>query len=108
MKHNVLGSAFVHATGTAAYVVLIASFLNAMPRIFGNTPMEPTIFIPIMMLLLFIISASVTGFLVLGKPILWYLDGHKKEAVTLFFSTLGFLALGALVAFLILWRTYGA
>jgi hypothetical protein len=45
------------------------------------------------MLLLFIISASVTGLLVLGKPIHLYLSGLKKEAFVLLFATTGWLVL---------------
>lgn len=52
---------------------------------------EPdTIFAPIIMLMLFVFSAAITGSLVLGRPILWYIDGKKKEAVHLLFSTLIF------------------
>lgn len=51
------------------------------------------------MLLLLILSATVTGSLVLGRPILWYLDGKKKEAVSLFVATVGFLFLITIFAF---------
>jgi hypothetical protein len=40
------------------------------------------------------LSSAVTGALVLGRPILWYLDGKRKEAVALVLCALGiFLAL---------------
>lgn len=51
-------------------------------------PKEDTVFMPMMMLMLFVFSASITATLVLGRPILWYLDGRKKEAISLFLSTL--------------------
>ncbi|QQR82588.1 hypothetical protein IPJ70_00535 [Candidatus Campbellbacteria bacterium] len=47
--------------------------------------------LPVFMLLLFVVSASITGGLVLGKPILLYLEGMKREALILFFTTLGWL-----------------
>lgn len=53
---------------------------------FGDKP--DTVFAPIMALMLFVLSAAVTASLVLGRPILWYIDGKKKEAVQLLFSTL--------------------
>jgi len=34
-------------------------------------------------LLLFVVSAAITGYLVFGQPILYYLDGQKKEALGL-------------------------
>ncbi len=78
----------MNAVGTATYVVLVATFLNNASRIFG--PDEPkTILVPITMLLLLIMSASITGFLVFGRPVLWYLDGKKKEALSLLGYTLG-------------------
>ena len=40
-----------------------------------------------MFLMLFVFSALLTGYLVLGKPIMMYVDGQKKEAVRLLFYT---------------------
>jgi len=44
-------------------------------------------------LLLFVVSATVMGALVFGRPILWYLDGRKREAVELAGITIGGLAI---------------
>lgn len=68
------------------------------PHIFAKA--ENTVLIPMAMILLLVVSASVTGSLVIGRPVLWYLDGKKKEAVSLLITTVGFLALIMLVAFL--------
>lgn len=46
---------------------------------------------PIAMLMLFVLSAAITGSLVIGRPILLYLDGLKKEAVKMFLFTVGFM-----------------
>ena len=87
MKH-IVKHAFSHAVLTALYVALIASFLYYVPHHF---PKEPdTVLVPIIMLSLFVFSAAVTGTLVFGKPILWYLDERKKEAVMLLILTLLF------------------
>jgi hypothetical protein len=98
MKNSILKFAGLNALGTASYVALVATFLSYTSQIFGADK-EDVILIPISMLLLLVLSASVTGSLVLGRPILWYLDGKKKEAVTLFIATLGFLSLLTLLAF---------
>ena len=45
------------------------------------------------MLLLFVVSATITDLLVLGKPIYLYLEGKKKEAFTLLIATLVWLIL---------------
>ena len=48
---------------------------------------------PAAMLLLLVLSATITGALVLGKPILLYLDNKKADAIKLFFWTLGWLVI---------------
>lgn len=58
----------------------------------------PTPFIPIFMLMLFVFSAALTGTLFFGKPIMWYIDGKKKEALSLLAYTFGaFFIIGILV-----------
>ncbi len=57
---------------------------------------------PMLILTLLIISASVTGYLVLERPIALYLAGEKKEGVMMLFKTLGFLLIfGIIVALFI-------
>ncbi len=79
---------FLSAAGVFIYVSVIALFMFNAEDIFGE---EDTFIIPVFMLLLFVVSASITGLLVLGKPVLLYLDGHKKDALMLFFATLSWL-----------------
>jgi len=102
MMNNILRNAVLNALGTAGYVVLIATFLSNASKFFG--PDEPkTVLIPIAMLLLLIISAAITGFLVFGRPVLWYLDGKKKEALSLLGYTLGVLFVITVFAFSVLY-----
>jgi hypothetical protein len=61
-----------------------------------------TILIPIAMLMLFVFSAAFTGILILGRPVMWYLDGKKKEAIYLLFYTLLVFFVVTLIAFLLL------
>ncbi|MFA4937084.1 MAG: hypothetical protein WC575_02215 [Patescibacteria group bacterium] len=42
---------------------------------------------PVAFLLLFVVSATIVGLLVLGKPVTLFLEGFKKEAVRLLFYT---------------------
>lgn len=80
-----LKTALLNAAATAAYVTAVGSFLFYAQRIFGpgKSPL-----IPIAMLLLLVFSAALTGSLIFGRPALWYLDGRKKEALSLLVSTL--------------------
>lgn len=101
MTPSLVKLAALHAGGTLLYIALVSSILFNAPRIFGGNGKD-IVLIPIAMLLLFVFSAALTGSLILGRPILWYLDGKKKEAVALFMATLGFLFLFTLVAFIAL------
>lgn len=102
MNKTIIKNALINAGITFAYIALIATFLSNIEKIFKNAPSEDTVFAPIMMLLLFVISASVTGLAVLGRPIAWYLDGKRKEAVTLLISTIVCLIIFAVIVFLVI------
>jgi hypothetical protein len=86
MKNQTLAKwGIIHAFGVLVYVSLIATFMSNGSKWFGEA--DQAIVTPIAALLLFVFSALVTSGLVLGKPIMLYLDGHKKEAVKLLFFT---------------------
>lgn len=74
-----------HSLGVLAYIALLAIFMDNASHWFGEE--DKKIITPIIVLLLFVFSALVTGALVLAKPIMLYIDGHKKEAVRLLFYT---------------------
>ncbi|OGY56899.1 MAG: hypothetical protein A2119_02655 [Candidatus Colwellbacteria bacterium GWA2_46_10] len=80
------------ATGVFIYVSAIAWLIFNAPKIFGELDSFLT---PLFVLLLLVISASITGLMVFGKPISLYLDNHKKEAFSLLFITLSCLILFA-------------
>ena len=48
---------------------------------------------PLAFLMLFVLSAAIVGLLVFAKPVMMYLEGAKKEAVTLVFYIVAWLAL---------------
>jgi len=100
MNTNITKHAFLNALFTALYVAAIASMVFYAGKIFADT--EDIVLIPIGMLCLLVSSAALTGFLIFGRPVQWYLDGKKKEALSLLGWTLGFLFAITLVVFLIL------
>ncbi|HEY9700962.1 MAG TPA: hypothetical protein V6C58_00855 [Allocoleopsis sp.] len=89
MMKQVQKYALMSALATGLYVVLIAIFMDVLESYFSNTP--DTILAPIFMLLLLIFSAAFTGSLVFARPVLWYLDDKKKDAISLLYWTIGFL-----------------
>lgn len=81
------------AAGVFIYVSAVAWFLFNGQTIFGKAS---NFFMPLFLLLLLIISATITGLLVLGKPIHLYLNNLKKEAFILLSATLAWLILFAI------------
>ena len=75
----------INSLGVLAYIFLLVSFMNNSKNFFGE---PPEILIGIVMLSTFVLSASITGLLVLGRPIHMYSNGFKREALTLLLSTL--------------------
>jgi hypothetical protein len=95
MPKKLVKFAFFSALGETVYILLIALFVIYSGRFKGN---EPSILPIIVFLLTFVFSAALSGALILGKPILLYLEGKKKEAITLFGLTLGWLMLFLIIA----------
>lgn len=98
MKKEILKYAFINSFLTALYIGGVSSLFFYGENII---PKEDTVFMPMMMLMLFVFSASITSTLVLGRPILWYLDGRKNEAISLFLSTLAVFFVVLVLVFLL-------
>ena len=86
-KSKIIFYGAIHAFGVLAYIFLLVSFMNSSKNFFGKTP---EILIGAVMLSNFVLSASITGLLVLGHPIHLYFSGHKKEGLILLFLILAF------------------
>jgi len=100
---QIVKRAFIDALATTAYIIFIVSFISSLQAFASQ---EDIIIIPIAMLLLFVISAAITGFLVFGKPAMLYIDGKKREAVSLLGYTLGILVLITIIFFIFLISYY--
>jgi hypothetical protein len=93
-------TALAYSLLTTLYVIAVGSFmyLGAIIKI-GKAN---TFLVPIAMLMLFVFSAALTGFLVVGKPVQFYIDGKKKEALSLLLYTLLFLFIFTIIFILLL------
>ncbi len=101
MKNNIVKYGVLNALGTLMYIVLVALFLSQAQHIFG--PEEPkSVIVPIAMLSLLVFSVATVGLTIFGRPILWYWDGKKCEAVSLILTTLAAFFVMVLVAFWIM------
>lgn len=86
---------FLHSIGVAVYIAAVAIFMNNANAIFGK---EDTVVTSIAALLLFSLSALVVGALLIGKPIMLFLEGKKKEAVQMVFASAGWILLFFIIA----------
>jgi hypothetical protein len=91
--------AFVNSILTSIYIIAIGLFLfyGTLFKLGRNSFITP-----IAMLFLFVFSAALTSYLLLGMPARMYLDGKKKEALSLVTYTLGFFFVFTLIALLFL------
>jgi hypothetical protein len=96
---KLLPQGLINALSTFIYTGAVAWLMFNGEQFFGKAT---SFVMPLALLLLFVVSAAVTGLLMVGKPILLYLDGAKKEAVKLLFYTLSWLALMMIVVFIVI------
>ena len=89
MKNNPVIRALGHAALAFIYIGAVALFMSNVEETFQNIP---EVLAAMTMLTLFVVSAAVTGSLVVGRPILLYIEGRRAEAVRFFAYTLGWLA----------------
>ncbi|MEJ0021466.1 MAG: hypothetical protein WDN47_02660 [Candidatus Doudnabacteria bacterium] len=99
MKDNPVAHSLGHAVLVLLYVTLVASIMNHGSVWFGQ---KDTAFTPILVLMLFVLSAAITSALVLGRPVLMYFDGQKKEALKFFGYTVGWMFALTVVVFAVM------
>ena len=90
---------FIHSFLASAYVASVSWLLFNGENFFGQAK---SFFLPTALLMLFVVSAAITGLLVFGRPIYLFLNGAKKEAIKLLFWTIGWLMIITLIIFLVL------
>ncbi len=90
---------FINALAATVYIIVIVLVMD-----YGTRQLHPanTIFIPIMVLSLFTLSAAVMGYLFLFQPAQLYFDNKKKEAINLFLQTVAVFAGITLLIFIAL------
>lgn len=86
-KPSVHFLAFLQATGLVLYLVLISLFFNVVAPGLGET--NTKFYAPIIMLLLFTISAVISATIVLGRAGMLFWEKKYKEAFTLVGWTVG-------------------
>lgn len=91
---------YINSVCAEVYIILIISIMNLIAK--PNTPDTGFGFEGIAALSLFVLSASIMGYLFLGEPFQLYLNGEKQQAVSFFAKTVGSFAVITVLAFVVL------
>ncbi len=89
---------YVNSVLAEAYIVIVATVMQYV----GKPDTPDNFFTPIAALSLFVLSASVMGFLFVGQPLQLYIDGEKSKSVSFFLKTVLSFALLTVLAWTLL------
>lgn len=104
MKWAIFKHAALNALATFAYVTVVGLFMSNASRFFGP---KDTALTPVAVIMLLVFSTALTGVLVFGQPVLWHLDGKKKDAIYLINYTLAVLLGLTMLTFIVLFLIGG-
>jgi len=98
-KSKLLFYSVINSLGVLAYVLLVVLLITNGQKFFGQAN---NFLGSAAMLLLLVLSATITGLLVLGRPGYLYFNGLKKEGLSLLFYTIICLFVITIIIFFIL------
>lgn len=98
-KNRIALYALGNAALAACYVALVAAIMSGAETFAQGAG---SIAGPMGFLLLFSSSAAILGLAVFGRPVVWYLDGKRSDAVVLAIYTVSFLLIITLAVLLFL------
>ena len=98
MKSTITKS-LINSVATVIYILVVATIISNGQVIFGQMT---GYLAPVVFLSLFTLSALIVCTLILGKPLMLYLDGKKKESVSLLLATISWLGLFTAIGLAIL------
>lgn len=90
----------VNALGASGYIILIVSIMNFIMKTQGEKP--DTAFAPVVFLSLLTLSVTVMASIFFYQPLQLFIDGKKKQAVTLLIQTVGVFAVFTAVVLILL------
>jgi hypothetical protein len=79
--------AFLQASGFLVYLILIGLFFNYMIPYFAGA--NEKFYAPLVMLLLFVMSAVISALLILGRASVYFWEKNYKKALELTLWTVG-------------------
>ncbi len=97
---KILKQSLSYAALAVLYVAVIGTVMRNADKLFGGGKIEALA--PIGILLLLVVSAATMGMLIFGKPVMLYIDGQKREAVSMVVTTIASLAVFTVLVFVIM------
>ena len=98
-KSKLLLRALADSAAAFTYIAGVAWLIFNGEKFFGKVA---SFWAPLAMLLLFVLSALITGLLILGGPVYFYFEGKKKEAISLLLYTAAFFFIITFLVFVFL------
>src|SRR4030043_2119518 len=90
----------INALSASAYIILVVSVMTFVTQPLKNKP--DTFFAPITFLSVLTLSVAIMAFLFFYQPLQLFIEGKKKDAVTLFVQTVGIFAAFTILALILL------
>lgn len=81
----------INALCASGYIVLIITVMTFVTKPLQNKP--DTFFAPVVALSLLTLSVAIMAFLFFYQPLMLFIDGKKKEALSFFAKTVGIFAI---------------
>jgi hypothetical protein len=99
MDQKIFKRAATNALLAFVYVTCVGLFISHASSLLGP---KDTAITPVAVLMLLVFSAALMAILVFGQPVMWYIDGKKKDALTLLGYTMASLLAFTLLTFAVL------
>lgn len=90
----------INALSASVYIILVVTIMTFVTKPLQNKP--DTFFAPITFLSLLTLSVAVMAFLFFYQPLQLFIEGKKKEAISLFIKTVGIFAAITVAALILL------
>lgn len=90
----------INALSASVYIILVVSVMTFVTQPLKNKP--DTFFAPITVLFVLTLSVAVMAYLFFYQPLLFFIEGKRKEAVNLFVKTVGIFAVITIVVLILL------
>jgi len=90
----------INALSASAYIIIGVTVMTFVSQALRNKP--DTFFAPIVFLSLLTLSVAVMAYLFFYQPVMLFIEGKKKDAVSFFVKTVGIFAAITMVALILL------